>query len=150
MSKWLVRTAKPSDCEWIVEQAKHFIDYLQLQFEANEPHLRQVIAEFVTKHVVVLVEKDGVRCGIAAALLQPHVFNPNVRTLTEVMWWVVPEYRNTRAGLLLLDTLDDIGNKTADLVVMSVEAHSSVNERTLVKRGYKKQELAFVKAVRKE
>lgn len=83
--------------------------------------------------------------GAIGAILTPNLFNPKLSTLMEVFWYVLPEYRNTRAGLLLLRQLEKCGQEKADETNMCLLVDSPVSIESLEKRGFEMKEIAFRK-----
>jgi len=75
----------------------------------------------------------------------PNVFNPSLTSLSEVFWYVLPEYRNTRSGLLLLNAFDKCGQEQADETNMCLLIGSPVATKSLEKRGFEMKEIAFRK-----
>lgn len=148
MSKWVVRRAVEADREWLLKQCESFISYLDMELPFNAEHINDLVTTFINSHethYALVATNDGVPYGVAAAVLQPHLFNPNVSVFVELMWWVEEDKRKSRAGLILLDALDTIGRKVADYSSIATEAKSQLNEKTLIKRGFKKQELAYIR-----
>lgn len=144
-----VRRGTHHDADWVAEQAAAFQRFaLGSALPVNPEHLQRVVHTFLAVHHILIVEKDGERCGFVAALVQPHFLNPDITVLTEIAWWVVPEQRHTRAGLLLLNALDSLADELGvELSVLSVEANSPLTGRALQKRGYKIQEISLMRKV---
>lgn len=91
---------------------------------------------------------DGTPVGLIAGMLAPHPFNPGLRLASELFWFVAPEYRGSRAGLLLLLAFDSWAEQEgAHAVHMALEAGSPVNDRFLTKRGYRKAEVHYLRDV---
>lgn len=140
-----VRYAKSDDFPWVLSELKRFAE------EAGEEHLFPSDSEFAMgflsglagKHVFLVAEGDE-RMGFIAGALTPHYFNPNVTSLAEVFWWVSPEHRNSRAGLLLLTEYIRQGKARADIVCLTLKANSPVRETTLKRRGFQLSERNFV------
>ena len=83
--------------------------------------------------------------GAIGGLLLPNVFNPDIKTLTEIFWYVLPEYRNTRSGLMLLNTFNKCGMECADEINMCLLMDSPVSTKSLEKRGFEMKEVSFRK-----
>lgn len=92
-----------------------------------------------------VVKADGEPVGAIGALLVPNIFNPKYKTLAEIFWYVLPDYRDTRAGAMVLNAFDKRAGELADAATLSLLSSSKVNIQTLAKRGYMLQELGFVK-----
>lgn len=88
--------------------------------------------------------------GALGAILLPNLFNPEIKNLAEVFWYVLPEYRKTRAGYLLLKAVDDKAKEIADETTLSLLPTSDVAISTLKKRGYNLEEYGFRKTYRGE
>lgn len=94
------------------------------------------------------VARDGIAfAGFIGGALAPHPYNASLRLLSEMFWWVTPGYRQTRAGLLLLEQFIAYGEAHADLIHFTLEEKSPVNERTLTKRGFRLAERAYLREV---
>lgn len=89
-------------------------------------------------------EGDGF-VGAIAGVLTPNLFNPDLTVLAEVMWYVLPEYRKTRAGLLLLNAFIEKGEQEADETTFSLLKESPIKTETLEKRGFQLSEFSFIK-----
>lgn len=94
-----------------------------------------------------VVEWQGEPVGVIAGMLAPHPFNPDLTVATELWWWVTPEHRGSRAGLLLLDDFDAWANANAELVNMTLEAGSPIGDKVLLKRGYQLAEHQYLREV---
>ena len=76
-------------------------------------------------------------------MLVPHIYNPNIIVLTELMWYVLPKYRNGRAGLLLIKEFKKLADDMADEATLSTLPTSDVKTETLAKLGFHFGEKAF-------
>lgn len=92
-----------------------------------------------------VVKKDGEPVGAIGSILVSNIFNPKFKTLAEIFWYVLPEHRNSRAGLLVLNAFDARAKEVADEATLSLLSTSQVNIQGLRKRGYNMKELGFVK-----
>jgi len=98
--------------------------------------------ESETAFVVFLNEKP---VGAIGALLVPNMFNPEITTLAEIFWYILPEARSTRAGYLLLKRLEERAKEVSNELTLSLLAAGDVNIDTLEKRGFSFEELGFRK-----
>lgn len=117
------RSLYPSDPDYAVAGAKVIIDN-HLVFVADH-----------AEHGIV---------GLIAGFVTPHFFNPEIRVLAEMFWWVDIEFRNTSAGSRLFAEFLNWGKNNADWVTMVLEHNSPVREETLLKRGFKLQERSYI------
>ena len=144
MSNWVVRYAAEADKAWVKEQCKAFLGTLPVGVPYDDDRMDVLWA--TPGLFCIIAERGGVRCGLGVYTQLPHMFNQQVLTFTELVWWVPPEHRGTRAGLILLDAMDKIA-QSCDIAVFSTESNSPISSRALTKRGYVPQEQAFVKRI---
>jgi Acetyltransferase (GNAT) family len=147
-----IRSAAHGDVTWLVDAWKAFAEYYGLSgllFPIDDPEqARVLVGIFVTSEIVMIATHHGEPVGFIAGTLAPHALNHRVQTLTEVAWWVIPEYRNTRAGFVLLNAFEHFGERNkADLIVMTLLPKSQVKEESLAKRGYALYEMSYVRRV---
>jgi hypothetical protein len=142
MSNWIVRYATEEDKQWVKAQCKAFLGTLPMNIPYDDARMDALWA--MPGLSCIIVEKDDVPHGLGVYTEMPHLFNQQIKTFTELVWWVCPEYRGTRAGLILLDAMDKVADGS-DVAVFSTEANSPITSRALTRRGYVPQEQAFVK-----
>lgn len=158
------RRAAPDDIPWMLDELEQFADFFMTPPDA--PPLRHclwptraaaapMLARLIETQPVLIAERSDYaapgavpeRVGFIAGVLAPHPLNPDIRVLSELFWWVVPEARGTRAGALLFQAFEGIGQRSADWIIMTLEAHSPVKPETLTARGYRLHERSFLKEV---
>ncbi len=136
-----------SSLEWFIETAA----INMLKDELKRPELIDLDRLYSLslkgmKDGTAFVAKNGSSyCGVIGGLLHENIFNPKYKTLTELFWYVLPEYRNGRAGLMLLKAFDNRAKEIADDSTLCLLPSSQVNIGSLEKRGYKLNEYAFRK-----
>jgi hypothetical protein len=141
------RRATPKDVDWLVTQLRAFSEFMgtRLPLFGSEELVRVNLATMIDSHVVLIAEReDGLLMGFIGGVYIPHVFNPEIRVLSETFWWVSPEHRNTRAGLLLLNAFVDFGKAHADWITVALEEKSPVSDRCLTKRGFRTLEKNYL------
>lgn len=111
---------------------------------ADEGFAREKMISMIREHVVLVAEKDTQRMGVIAGILVPHFMNPKIRVLAEMFWWVQPEHRQTRAGLLLLKEFIRYGKEAADWITFALEHNSPVRDETLLRHGFSPLERNFI------
>lgn len=144
-----VRRAQPSDMDWITGELRAFDRFYgsTKSLFGNAEYVRTTLEALIAQHVFLIAERDGNRMGFIAGLLTPHFFNPELKVLTEMLWWVPPAHRGSRAGLLLLNEYIRIGEESADWILMTLEDRSPIAERSLIKRGFHLKERSFLMEV---
>jgi GNAT superfamily N-acetyltransferase len=156
-----VRHARKDDIPWLLEQLREFDQFFgagRSLFPSDPLRAQHFLEALIFQHPFHIAEyvrrvgpPDAFHPGTAvepvgfiAGALGPHPYNPAIRQLTEMFWWVAPAYRGSRAGSLLLDAFLDEGKQRADWIVMTLEADSPVHDRILEKRGFKPKERSFL------
>jgi hypothetical protein len=141
-----VRTARDHDLDFLVAEARQFSDFYgtKIPLFPGEERARIAFKNLMEKHLVLISEIDGERTGFIAGYFVPHAFNPDIRVLSECLWWVKEDFRMGRSGLALLNAFVDFGKKHAQWISFCLEHHSPVNPKTLLKRGFKLHEQAFL------
>lgn len=144
-----VRRAQSTDIAALMHQLRHFDVFFgagRSLMPRDENHAVVLLQSLIAQHVFYVAIDSGESdvAGFIAGHLAAHGFNPDIRTLTELFWWVEPPYRGSRAGSLLLDAYVDDGKRRADWVLMTLEHDSPVNDRVLLKRGFRMKERSYL------
>lgn len=138
------------DLKWFVEVAavNMLVDELSRPELVNMNQL-YFLAEKGMEEGTAFIAKDGaLNVGALGSILIPSIFNPNIKTLSEIFWYVLPTYRKTRAGLVLLRDFEDTANHIANDATLSLLPYSLVNNESLEKRGFIMEEIGFRKQIR--
>lgn len=141
-----VRIAELKDLDWIVNSAS--VNMIGIELQRPDliylPRLYQIVEKGIGEKTFFLAEDGDVPVGVLGSLLSEHLLNPSVKLLTELLWYVLPEYRKTRAGFLLFKYFDNTAKQIAHESVLSIlTASSEINIDSLEKRGFKLNEFAF-------
>ena len=85
--------------------------------------------------------------GIVAAVAVPFIFNKNITSGHEVIWWVLPEYRKSGIGIQLIKHIDKVAalKGLKSLQMMRLAESSSELDEVFTKLGYKPTEYCFTK-----
>jgi Acetyltransferase (GNAT) family len=145
-----IRKATTNDIEWLLPQLEKFSKFFgsQISLFGDTENARIGILNQIENHLVLIAEdKDKGSLGFIAGYIVPHPFNADIVTLSETFWWVDEKHRGSRAGLMLLNAFTEWGNEHVDWITFTLEHHSPVNEKTLLKRGYKYTERTYIKEV---
>jgi len=128
-----IRNGTESDVPWLLGQLREFAAFFGSKYPLfDEEHARAILPNFIANHLLLVAEDDaGSPAGFLGAYVMLHPFNPKIKTLAEVFWWVDRSRRGGRAALMLLDEYVRIGRATATWVTMALESRSPVNEDTL-------------------
>lgn len=135
-----VRRAQASDTDWLTQELRHFAAFMdtKLPLFGDEAYVKKALSIMLESHLVLIAESEtGKPMGFIGGMIIPHVFNPEIRLLSETFWWVAAEYRGSRAGLLLLNEFVAYGKEIADWVTVALEEKSPVDDRCLTRRGFR-------------
>lgn len=143
-----IRAASADDIPWLVGELRAFAsEYpVPLPIAGDDAYLAGVLGHLIAEgQYVAVAERDGRPVGTIAGALHPHPFNPGLHMVGEYFWWVVPEERGSRAGLLLLRGLEAFAAEHGVPLVLTTEATSAIADRTLLRRGYTLAERQWVR-----
>ena len=153
-----VRPATPLDIDWLISRLlklSQFAGTKRLLFEDNE-YMRNGERDVVEKHVMFIAEKtdakNALACGIKnvgfiGGYFVGHPFNPNVRYLSELFWWVDEDERGSSAGYRLLRAFIDFGKQNADWLVFGLNEKTPVKEESILKLGFKFHESCYLMVI---
>jgi hypothetical protein len=111
----------------------------------NNVHLAKLTQIVMQQGTAFVVMKDNKPVGAIAGIVIPSLYNPDIKVCSELFWYVLPEFRSSRAGLLLLNAFVARGAELADETTLSLLASSLVYDKTLEKRGFIFIESGFIK-----
>jgi N-acetylglutamate synthase-like GNAT family acetyltransferase len=112
----------------------------------NKKQLNALSVQIIKDGTAFVAFDNDVPIGGTASLWMGHPFNQEIQTLAELVWYVLPEYRKSRAGFLLMKSLEDKAKELKADLTFSVLPGTDINNSSLEKRGFKLEELAFRKA----
>lgn len=141
-----VRLAEIHDVDWIVKEAGRRMTHEELKKpDLYDPHTLQELAlKGIREQTVILVTKHTKIIGVIGGVLVPHYLNRNQMTLAEIMWYVLPEHRSGRAGLLLLKAFTELAKDKAAKATLSLLGSSPISDKTLEKFGFKLTERNYL------
>lgn len=146
-----VRRAVADDVPWILRELAEFSKFFgtKKQLFADSPQTEALLLKVLGEQLALVAEReDGEPMGFIVGFASKHPFNPDITVLSEQLWWVKEAHRKTRAGLLLLEAFIDWGKKHVDWITFGLEAKSPVRDETILRRGFRLQERAFLMEVR--
>lgn len=144
--KVYVRRGNLGDISWILEQLPRFQIFFGSQKSLFDIDSAEGIVQgWIENHLVFVAEKETVgQLGFIIGAITPHLFNPKVVVLTELLWWVDPQFRKTRAGYLLLKQFVEWGKENTDWITFSVQTITPIKETTLKKFGFRQIEACYL------
>ena len=141
-----IRLAEIHDIDWIVKVAGRRMTHEELKKpDLYDPHTIQELAlKSIRDQTTLVVSKDSHIIGVIGGVLVPHYLNRNQLTLAEIMWYVLPEHRSGRAGLMLLKGFADMAKQRAAKATLSLLGSSPISDKTLEKFGFKLAERNYL------
>lgn len=140
------------DYVWSVEVAatRMILEEVKRPELLNKPNLYKLVDQMIVDDTAIICRKNGEPVGCIGALLVPNTYNPEIATLAELIWYVLPEHRKGRAAFLLLKEYIKLAETVADEATLSLLNSSEVNMFSLAKQGFHKEEHAFRLQVREK
>lgn len=141
-----VRRAYELECEWLYQECVEFAKKYPSRYNlaGNKEYALEFLKNLVSNHLVLIAESEAERLGFIAGLVSNHHFNPDIKTLIEMLWWVRPEHREKGAGALLFKEFINFGKENCDLITMTLEKESQVPDNYLEKHGFRLTEKAYL------
>ena len=143
----VLRNAVLSDIEWILPELKAFAEFYASShslFSDDDGFNRNTLKLIIENHYFMVSESNEKPSGFIAGLISQHLFNPKIKTFTELFFWVKPEYRGSRAGSALMDDFTKFGEQY-DWTIMTLESESPIKDSSILKRGFREKERSFIK-----
>lgn len=100
-----IRDASPFDVPAILDMLRNYREKTPLAFLAeadNEVYITRMLHELMAGRGLVLVAQTDQLIGMLIAVISPSLWSPQHLILTEMAYWVEPEFRGSSAGYRLL------------------------------------------------
>jgi hypothetical protein len=149
MTGIIVRRAREDDLAWINTELREFATLYPSKHSivGDNSYWEGGLRGLVKDHLFLIADKDGERAGLICGVLTTNMFNPKVRVLSEVFWWVAKPFRKSRAGYLLLKEYIEWGRNNSDWILLSSIISSKIREKSLEKLGFRLQERIYLMEV---
>jgi hypothetical protein len=140
------------DARHIIKMIQRFLtetSYSQgLEASKDVEHLGRLAFTFINNGHVWLAFDGEEAVGILVSIMEPNIWNPRHKQMRELIWYVVPEKRNSTVGGRLFkqyclkgDELKSQGKITAYFTSMM----SSTQPCDLERRGFRLTEQTYIK-----
>ena len=141
-----IRRSQSIDIDWLLKELAAFSKFIQTRhcLYGEEEYSRKGLQLLIDEHVLLIAEKDFIPIGFVAGYFTPHLFNPKIKIICELFFWVTPNHRRSRAGSLLMDAYIAEGMKKAQSITFSLNRFTRMNERSLLRRGFSHHESTFL------
>lgn len=141
-----IKPATEKDRQWVVgTAAKRMVEE---EIGRSDLYVPAQIAMFfhrvVKDETGLICWKDGKRVGMVGGILLPHHLRPSYVVLTEIVWYVDPDYRQTRAATLLMNGYKKLIDEKADEGIFSLLAHTPVDDSSMERMGFKPYERNYI------
>lgn len=145
-SQIIIRKATVNDLDWIVTEVVAFSEFYgsKKRLAVDGEYVRNGLINLVNNHLVLVAQSREVLAGFIVGMVTPHIFNPTIRTLCEMFWWVTIPFRNSRAGYLLLKEFINYGKTVADWITMCSVSNSPIKDGTLERYGFRMIERSYL------
>lgn len=142
-----VELLQEKDMEWFAEVAatRMLIEEVGKPELVNEDAIYALTTMGILSDTAFIAKIGESPVGALGAIIVPNTYNPNIKTLVEMFWYVLPEYRKSRAGLLLLNAYAEKAEELGLEATMSLLPTSNIQDKTLAKRGFSICEYAYRK-----
>jgi GNAT superfamily N-acetyltransferase len=143
-----IRPADRDDVPWLLTQLQQFSAFYgtAIPLFPDDPAAAASILEAqlsgVNPFLVAVVRGD--RAGFISGALVTHPYNAQLRVLQELFWWVDPPFRGTSVGARLFNEFVEFGRRHADWILMTLEAKSPIDPRSLERRGFQLHERSYL------
>lgn len=141
-----VKPVTEGDRSWVVNTAAKEM----LENEVRRPELYNPQQLHLLYHKVVsdgtglVCLKDGERVGVVGGVLFPHFLNPGIRVLAEVVWYVSPSARFSRAPYLMMKAYRDLISVRADEGMFTLLHDTPIKDDSLAKLGFEFRERHYL------
>lgn len=141
-----VRDARATDIPWMLEELKTFSEFYGSRHPLfpEERTSRILLEELIVHELIWVAEERDEPRGFLVASLTPHPYNPELRMLSCLLWWVRPEARGGRAARALFDAFQAYGRAHAQWIVMTITKDTPINPSSLEKRGFVPREVSYL------
>lgn len=144
-----IRRGEYKDIPWIVTQLKVFSPYYgtKKSLFGDEEYVAAGLKETMDKHLVLVADKNGQLIGFIIGLVSNHLYNPSIRVLTQLLWWVDESKRFGRAGYMLLKEFVKWGKANCDWIAMGAIGQTQIKPTAFQRMGFKPFEITYLMEV---
>ena len=140
----LIRKQTVDEAQTIIEESIRFAKTFPTKHSyVPSRYTAQIALEQLD--VVLVADVDGKIGGMIGGHVGQHQFNPAVRVLDELFWWVLPEHRNFGVGDALLNAFVEEGKKRkVHTIKICTMCHSQVPDSYVERNGFRFLEKTFI------
>jgi GNAT superfamily N-acetyltransferase len=101
-----IRSADKWDTSRIIDMLRHYrlaTPWDRLAHCDNEPYIRKILTHiFAGAGIIFLAEKDHDTVGMLVAIKNNNIWDPDLKVINEMCYWVEPDHRGSTAGYRLI------------------------------------------------
>ena len=148
-----VRLANKFDLPIVLDMLRNFRNHTPIDMMRecnNEEHINKLFHHVILGGGVALIAEDKDVAGIIIGVKDQNVWDPEVKVLRELVYWVEPKYRGSTAGYKLLLKYNKLAQELVDENKINMYTMTKmVNSPDLdfTRFGYKKTEEVWVAGV---
>ena len=118
----------------------------ELLAELDESSVEDLIRALVDSHILLLARRNDKIVGLIGAFVLPWMFNRNVLTAHEVIWWVDVDERRGSIGMDLKEACEEQA-KTLGAVALQMPHFTDIPEagKLYERSGYEHTESIYLK-----
>ena len=148
-----VRLANKFDLPVVLDMLRNFRNHTPIDMMRecnNEEYINKLFHHVILGGGVALIAEDKDVAGMIIGVKDQNVWDPEIKVLRELVYWVEPEYRGTTAGYKLLLKYNKLAQELVDAQKINMYTMTKmVNSPDLdfTRFGYKKTEEVWVAGV---
>jgi N-acetylglutamate synthase-like GNAT family acetyltransferase len=148
-----VRVANKFDLPIVLDMLRNFRNHTPIDIMRecnNEEYINKLFHHVILGGGVALIAEDKGVAGMIIGVKDQNVWDPEIKVLRELVYWVEPEYRGTTAGYKLLLKYNKLAQELVDTQKINMYTMTKmVNSPDLdfTRFGYKKTEEVWVAGV---
>lgn len=147
----MIRPANLLDVPWLLDQLRqfdHFFNAKKSLFPKDTEVATRILEGLITTQPFFVAADTVGRMGFIAGAVAPHPYNPDLLMLSELFWWVAPEFRGGSAGARLLKHFIVYGIESdVDWIVMTIENGTPIDPASLERAGFRLHERSYLMEV---
>lgn len=148
-----IRQANKFDLPVVLEMLRNFRNNTPIEMMRecnNEEYISKLFHHIILGGGVALIAEDKNTAGMIIGVKDQNVWDPNLKVLRELVYWVEPQYRGSSAGYKLLLQYNKLAQELVNKNKINMYTMTKmVNSPDLdfTKFGYKKTEEVWVAGV---
>ena len=148
-----IRKANKFDLPAVIAMLRNFRNNTPIELMRqcdNEDYINRLFHHIILGGGIALIAEDKNHVGMIIGVKDQNIWDPDMKVLRELVYWVEPEYRGTTAGYKLLLQYNKLAKELMDKQKIKMYTMTKmVNSPDLdfSKFGYKKTEEVWVAGV---